>query len=98
MEQKDRRVQHMHPSDNVVVALVELPPNTAISFAGKHIVTRARVPFGHKMAVCTIPRSTPVIKYGESIGVATADVVCGDHVHSHNLVTERGIQRRDNDG
>ncbi|MBM4431255.1 MAG: hydrolase [Chloroflexi bacterium] len=95
MEQMDRRVQRMHPADNVVVALVELPANTPVALAGESIVTRTRIPFGHKMALRSISRGTAVIKYGERIGVATADIVAGDHVHSHNLITERGIQRRD---
>jgi (2R)-sulfolactate sulfo-lyase subunit alpha len=30
-----------------------------------------------------------VLKYGEDIGIITADVKKGDHVHTHNCKTKR---------
>lgn len=39
----------------------------------------------HKVAVCTIPRGEPVVKYGEHIGIASRDIREGEHVHTHNL-------------
>jgi hypothetical protein len=32
----------------------------------------------------------PVRKYGECIGVATADIAAGSHVHVHNMESRRG--------
>jgi hypothetical protein len=31
-----------------------------------------------------------VVKYGQRIGVAGADIAAGAHVHVHNVVSERG--------
>lgn len=42
---------------------------------------------GHKYALCDIKTGQQVIKYGFPIGVATADIKKGEHVHSHNLKT-----------
>jgi altronate dehydratase small subunit len=51
---------------------------------------RQAVPYGHKLAVVPIARGEDVIKYGESIGVATADIAAGDYVHVHNMDSKRG--------
>ncbi|MBQ4160563.1 MAG: altronate dehydratase [Clostridia bacterium] len=42
---------------------------------------------GHKYAACAIKAGEKVIKYGFPIGVATADIAEGEHVHSHNVKT-----------
>ena len=42
---------------------------------------------GHKYALCDIPSGENVIKYGNPIGHATADIRSGEHVHTHNLKT-----------
>lgn len=42
---------------------------------------------GHKYAVRDIKRGENIIKYGQPIGHALADIKKGEHVHSHNLAT-----------
>lgn len=42
---------------------------------------------GHKVALRQIGKGDSVIKYGSPIGVATSTIEAGEHVHSHNLVT-----------
>ncbi len=42
---------------------------------------------GHKYAANAIKAGEKVIKYGFPIGVATADIAEGEHVHSHNVKT-----------
>lgn len=42
---------------------------------------------GHKHARVPIRAGEAVIKYGEVIGRATADIAVGEHVHTHNLKT-----------
>ncbi len=37
-----------------------------------------------------IPVGDGVIKYGEIIGRATCDIDVGDHVHVHNVESQRG--------
>ena len=94
MDPCEKRVQQSHPSDNVVTALAEVAEGTVIQLGNMQVVARTAIPFGHKMAITPIPGGDLVIKYGEVIGVATSDIAVGDHVHSHNLVTQRGRQRR----
>lgn len=48
------------------------------------------IPYGHKLAVLPISNGTPILKYGEEIGVATKDIAQGEHVHVHNLDSQRG--------
>lgn len=42
---------------------------------------------GHKYAVRAIGRGEAVVKYGFPIGIATADIRPGEHVHTHNLAS-----------
>ena len=48
------------------------------------------VPYGHKIAVRPIKNGEPIMKYGESIGAACADIKAGEYVHVHNMVAMRG--------
>lgn len=43
------------------------------------------IPEGHKFALTKIPKGAYVVKYGEWIGRATADIPAGDHAHVHNV-------------
>jgi (2R)-sulfolactate sulfo-lyase subunit alpha len=47
------------------------------------------VPIGHKVALTDIKKGDTVIKYGQDIGKAVADIKKGEHVHVHNLKTKR---------
>jgi (2R)-sulfolactate sulfo-lyase subunit alpha len=47
------------------------------------------VPIGHKIALKDIGAGETVIKYGQDIGKAVADIKKGEHVHIHNLKTKR---------
>jgi LDH2 family malate/lactate/ureidoglycolate dehydrogenase len=49
------------------------------------IAARQPVPFGHKIAVRAIAETHAVRRYGFPIGVATAAIAPGEHVHSHNM-------------
>ena len=53
------------------------------------VTSNKEIPLGHKVAISPIKKGEPVIKYGMPIGNATADIVVGDHVHTHNLRTAR---------
>lgn len=49
----------------------------------------ADIPYGHKVAINFIKEGTPIYKYGEEIGISTANIEIGDHVHVHNLDSQR---------
>jgi (2R)-sulfolactate sulfo-lyase subunit alpha len=47
------------------------------------------VPIGHKIALKDIKTGDTVVKYGQDIGKAVADIKKGEHVHVHNIKTKR---------
>ncbi|MBL6852499.1 MAG: altronate dehydratase [Alphaproteobacteria bacterium] len=73
----------LHPSDNVVVAARRVPAGTRLASEG--VTTRENIPSGHKIATEAVAEGAPVRKYGQVIGVATADIAPGAHVHLQNL-------------
>jgi len=74
---------HIHPADNVAVALKALPAGT--SFKG--VTALQDIPQGHKMALAPLEPGQQVVKYGFSIGHATAPITPGQWVHTHNMKT-----------
>ena len=63
---------------------------TGVAGVACSLIVRENIPFGHKVALRRIAKDEPVIKYGEVIGKATADIGEGEWVHVHNLVSLRG--------
>lgn len=79
---------HIHPDDNVVVALHPIAKGTEVPVEGVGTVTAAEdIPQGHKMAIRPIQAGENVIKYGFAIGHATADAQPGTWMHTHNVKT-----------
>ena len=76
--------------DNVATALEAAEPGATIAIGDRHIVVLDRIPVGHKVAVRAIASGAEVMKYGNPIGTASADIPAGAHVHTHNLVSTRG--------
>jgi altronate dehydratase len=89
-------VLRLHPEDNVVTAIRNLEPGEYLQASASLPETSAqqRIPFGHKIAIQPVAKGEHVIKYGASIGVATADIAIGEHVHIHNLASVRGDATR----
>ncbi len=83
----------IHERDNVATALVPLRAGTAVSMSvpGGQATVKIRnpIPMGHKFALRAIEQGQEVIKYGEPIGQATAPIAQGEHVHVHNVVSQR---------
>src|SRR5438552_6440541 len=79
--------------DNVAVALRALVAGESVEIAGRSIVLRDPIPRGHKFALVPLGEGEPIRKYGWPIGIATASVPSGAHVHNHNLGTSlRGVE------
>lgn len=80
--------------DNVATALEHLSTGESVEmvFDGKKLVVDIiePVPFGHKFSLINIEANSPVIKYGETIGIATDRIKPGAYVHVHNVVSTRG--------
>ena len=84
----------LSPKDNVATALANLKVGDAleleVSGETRAVKLTADVPFGHKFSLSKIELNSPVIKYGEVIGISTASIKPGDYVHIHNVVSARG--------
>ena len=77
----------IHSADNVVTALADLAAGSAVAVGSQRLIVSEAIARGHKLALAPITRGASVIKYGFPIGIATADIAAGAHVHSHNLST-----------
>jgi len=80
----------IHPTDNVAVALKPIPMGS--TFQG--ITACEDIPQGHKMALTALESGDQVMKYGFSIGHATASVAPGSWVHTHNMKTNLSGEER----
>ena len=60
--------------------------------AGKENIVKINddIDYGHKFAIEEIKQGSQILKYGESIGIASSDIAFGDNVHIHNLESQRG--------
>ncbi|MCD6453068.1 MAG: UxaA family hydrolase [Dehalococcoidales bacterium] len=80
--------------DNVATALDSLKVGDTLELGvgGKQqtIKLASDIPFGHKFCLSPIEINSPIIKYGEIIGIATTPIAPGDYVHTHNVVSARG--------
>ena len=89
-----RKAIVIHHRDNVATAFVRLVKDETVDLEidGKRVSVRLQIdiPPGYKFALHTINRDTAVIKYGEPIGLATADIQEGELVHVHNVEGTRG--------
>ena len=78
---------HLDPRDDVAVALRALAPGERVMAGGRAVTVTEPVPHGHKLALREIDAGAEVRKFGWPVGVATAPIAAGSHVHSHNLRT-----------
>lgn len=90
-----KKVFVIDASDNVGTAVVEaLSKGDQVGTNGRItdvvVTASADVPYGHKVALRSIHKGQTVYKYGLSIGTATQDIQPGDHVHVHNVESNRG--------
>ncbi|WP_322990087.1 altronate dehydratase family protein [Hoeflea sp.] len=73
----------LNPNDNVIIALKDLTSGATVS--GLDVPLVESVARGHKIASRPIAEGEKVIRYGQTIGVASHAIAPGVHVHVHNL-------------
>ena len=76
-------VIRLHPSDNVVIARIDVGIGSRIESEG--FTSRSQVPAGHKIAAVDITKGSAILKYDTCIGFASTDITAGTYVHSHNV-------------
>lgn len=79
------RALRIDARDNVAVALTALQKGTQVEVPGAEVVLAQDIAPGHKFALSPIRQGETVYKYGFPIGRASAQILQGAWVHSHNL-------------
>ena len=84
----------LNAADNVATAVQELEAGQKavlrLDRELSNVVLREHIPYGHKFSVRSIHRGDDILKYGEVIGRATADIEAGCHAHIQNIESLRG--------
>jgi hypothetical protein len=83
----------LHKEDNVAMALFDFSKGNVVQIDGREIVLRDPVEYGHKFAVKDLREGEPVIKFAETIGVASRAISAGEHVHVHNVKSLRARKK-----
>jgi altronate dehydratase small subunit len=80
--------------DNVATSLIPLSAGIALSIDRRGtahcVVLLDDIPIGHKFALDPIAEGEPVRKYGVVVARATSAISPGQHVHVHNVESNRG--------
>ncbi|MBV8567220.1 MAG: altronate dehydratase [Methylobacteriaceae bacterium] len=76
-------ILRLDPGDPIGVAVKDLAQGDATGIDG--VAAQAGIPKGHKVALRAIARGEAVRKLGTLIGQASAPIMAGEHVHTHNL-------------
>lgn len=83
-------VIHGSPIDNVVTCCAPVSAGDTVAVGTVMVEATDSIPIYHKMAIAPISSGSPVYKYGQPIGIASSDILPGQHVHVQNLESDRG--------
>ena len=79
------QVLRLHPDDNVLVALVDIPEGANIAFPGHELHLATAVRAKHKFATHDIASGGTVVMYGVKVGKATHDIRAGEALTTRNV-------------
>lgn len=82
----DNRFLHIHPKDNILVALQDIPEGTDIHHDNITIRIPKKVKAKHKFALSPIKKDALVYMYGSIVGKAVAPIKKGETITTENLV------------
>lgn len=80
----------INETDNIAVALKEIPKGTDITVDGVTISLKEDITPGQKFSLVAIKSGERITKYGYPIGTIKEDVEAGAWIHTHNIVTTLG--------
>ena len=81
----DPRLILLDPRDNVLVARVRLKAGETVETGSGPAALDRDIALAHKVARRAIATGEKILKYGAPIGVATAAIAPGQHVHVQNM-------------
>ncbi|MBI3503565.1 MAG: UxaA family hydrolase [Proteobacteria bacterium] len=84
--------------DTVAVVLRDIAKGEAVAIRVdgriETLVAAEDIALGHKISRQIVKSGAPVLKYGETIASATRDIGVGQHVHVHNVTSNRARKAR----
>ena len=80
MSNSEKLTVKLNNNDNVATALREI----GVGEATQNLESINKIPKGHKIALRKINKGEKIIKYDQLIGVASKEILAGDHVHVEN--------------
>ena len=87
----------LHPEDNVATLVRAVEAGSTISVAGpageQRLLVGDAIPLCHKVAIAPIASGECVRKYGQAIGSALGPIQAGQHVHVHNMRSDKAKHR-----
>lgn len=84
----DPRLILLDPRDNVFVARMRLKAGESVETGAGPARLDRDVALAHKIARQPIAAGEKIVKYGAPIGVATAAIAAGHHVHVQNMKSD----------
>jgi len=85
MERERQSYLQIHPKDNVLVALRDLPEGFPVDFGGEKFALREAVAAKHKFTVRPMEKDAGVLMYGVLVGKMNAAVAEGVRLTTDNL-------------
>ena len=85
MEKEKLEFLHIHPKDNVLVALQDLPAGYYLNFQGKDITLKRAVAAKHKFNIDPLEKDADVIMYGVLVGKVNEALASGELLDVDNL-------------
>lgn len=76
----------IHPDDNVLVALQDMPAGTDISFNGHNIQLQQNISAKHKFLISDISEGDPITMYGVLVGKANKSILQGESITTENVI------------
>ncbi|MFL9483991.1 UxaA family hydrolase [Chitinophagaceae bacterium LWZ2-11] len=75
---------HIHPEDNVLVALQELEAEMPITFNGAHFILKENIPAKHKFFIHDMQPGDEIIMYGALVGKTQFPIQAGQLMTTEN--------------
>ncbi|WP_437917663.1 UxaA family hydrolase [Sphingobacterium sp. LRF_L2] len=85
MERERLSYLQIHPLDNVLVALRDLPKGFEVDFEGAHFLLKNAVAAKHKFTISALEQDAPVFMYGVLVGKMNNAVDQGEVITTENL-------------
>jgi altronate hydrolase len=85
-----KKLIKVHPSDNIIVALVDIEQGETIAFEEKEIITATAVKAKHKIAEVDFAIGDSIYMYGVLIGKASQPIQKGEVITTSNVKHQSG--------